>query len=214
VTPRARILSASLVLGAIALFPGWAGAQSATGGAVAAVVNTPTAGSQKFAAATVPAAGGMDNAQSDAVAVANTLDATGLNSVAAGQVDGSTVSVTATAEAAQVRLLNGLISAKAVLALATSYVNSDRAASESDGSTILGLVIAGVSYGDGDPPANTRIDLPGVGYVVLNEQLPGGDGIRATGLTVNIIHVYLLDQLTGAAAGEIIVGTATSTASL
>jgi len=66
--------------------------------------------------------------------------------------------------------------------------------------------------------------LPGVGYVVLNEQIPTGDGVTSSGLTVNMIHVYLqsitggiVDPLTGqgiggitTTTGEIIVGSATS----
>ena len=209
-----RTLSSALALGALVFIPGGrATSQTVTGNAVAAIVKTPALGSQKFADATLPAGGGMDQAESDAAQVANTLGATGLNSMAIGQVDMGTVSVIASAEAADVQILNGLITAKAVLALATSYANSSRAASESNGSTVLNLTVAGVAYGDGPAAPNTRIDLPGVGYVVLNEQIPGGDGVRTTSLTVNLIHVYLVDQVTGAAAGAIVVGTATSTAS-
>src|SRR3989475_708055 len=53
-------------------------------------------------------------------------------------------------------------------------------------------------------------DGGGVGYVLLNEQIPSGDGVTSSGLTVNMIHVVLLDALTGAQTGEIIVGSATS----
>jgi hypothetical protein len=122
--------------------------------------------------------------------------------------------VTTSAEAADVNILNGLIAAKAVAALATSYANGTTAQSESDGSTLLNLVIAGVSYTDGAPAANTHVELPGVGYIVLNEQISSGDGVHSTGLTVNMIHVYLVDPLTGASSGEIVVATATSMATL
>jgi hypothetical protein len=76
-------------------------------------------------------------------------------------------------------------------------------------------VINGVPLGFGDFAAapNTRIDLPGVGYVLLNEQSSVGDGLRTSGLSVNMIHVVLLDALTGAKTGDIIVGTASSSAS-
>jgi len=137
-----------------------------------------------------------------------------LTSITTGQIDSGLVSVTASAEAADVNILNGLIAAKAILALATSYANGTTAASESDGSTLLDLVIAGVSYADGAPAPNTRVELPGVGYVVLNEQISSGDGVHSTTLTVNMIHVYLVDQLTGASVGEIVVGAAMSTATL
>src|SRR5436309_383588 len=107
-----------------------------------------------------------------------------------------------------------LITAKSVLALATSYANGTSAWSEADGSTLLSLVIAGIAYPDGAPDPNTRVELPGVGYAVLNEQIARGDGLQSAGLTVNMIHVYLLDPVSGAAAGEIVVGAATSTATL
>ena len=78
----------------------------------------------------------------------------------------------------------------------------------------MSLVIAGIAYPDGAPAPNTRVELPGVGYAVLNEQIARGDGLRSAGLTVNMIHVYLLDPVSGAAAGEILVGVATCTATL
>jgi len=154
----------------------------------------------------------MENADVDAASVINTLGAAGLTSITTGQVDQGLVSVTTSAEAADVNILNGLIAAKAVLALATSYANGTTAASESDGSTLLDLVIAGVPYVDGAPTPNSRVELPGVGYVVINEQIASGDGVHSTSLTVNMIHVYLVDPLTRASTGEIVVGAATSIA--
>lgn len=215
-TRAARLVALSLLSSgvALAILPGLACAQSVAGQARAAAVNMPTFGSQTFAAVTLPLAGGMEHADVDTAGVANTLGAASLTSITSGQVDQGLVSVSATAEAADVNILNGLIAAKAVLALATSYANGTTAASESDGSTLLNLVIAGVSYADGAPAANTRVDLPGVGYVVLNEQISSGDLVHSTSLTVNMIHVYLIDSLSGASAGEIVVGAATSTASL
>ena len=156
----------------------------------------------------------MVNSDIDNAGVPNTLGAAGLTSITTGQIDQGLVSVTATAEAAEVNILNGLIAAKSVLALATSYANGTTAASESNGSTLLNLVIAGVSYADGAPAPNTRVPLPGVGYVVLNEQISSGDRVHSTSLTVKMIHVYLVNSLTGASAGEIVVGAATSTATL
>ena len=156
----------------------------------------------------------MVRAELDTAGAANTLGAAGLTSIVTGQIDQGLVSVTATAEAADVDILNGLITAKSVLALATSYANGTSAWSEADGSTLLNLVIAGVAYPDGPPAPNMRVELPGVGYAVLNEQIARGDGLQSAGLTVNMIHVYLLDPVTGAAAGEIVVGAATSTAAL
>jgi hypothetical protein len=207
-------LVALLILFTVALPPGSAWGQSVVGRGVAARLNTPATGVQQFARAVLPAGGGMVQAERDTVGAANTLGAAGLTSIVTGQVDGALVSVTATAEAADVDILNGLITAKSVLALATSYANGTSAWSEAEGSTLLSLVIAGIAYPDGAPAPNTRVELPGVGYAVLNEQIARGDGLQSAGITINMIHVYLLDPVSGAAAGEIVVGAATSTATL
>lgn len=188
-----------------------AGSVSAQG--VAAIVST-TSGAQQFAAAVLPGTGGMADSELPSVAVPSTLSADGLAAITTGQVDVALVSATTTAEAANVNVLNGLITAQSVLAIAASYANGTAAASESNGSALVGLVVNGVSYGDSTPAANTRVSLPGVGYVVLNEQAPTGDGVHATGLTVNMIHVYLIDPATGTPTGEVVIGTATSAASL
>jgi hypothetical protein len=212
---RAGRLVALLALsGALAIPRGPAWGQSGAGRATAATVNTPVAGAQTFAGATLPQTGGLDNASVDNAGVTNTFGAAGLTAITTGQFDQGLVSVTASAEAADVNILTGLIAAKAVLAMATSYAHGTTAASESNGSTLLNLVVAGVSYADGAPAPNTRVNLPGVGYVVLNEQVSSGDGVHSTSLTVRMIHVYLVNPLTGAAAGEIVVGAATSTATL
>ncbi len=175
---RAGGLIALLVLiGALAIPGGPAWAQRVAGQATAAAVTTTAAGSQTFAGAMLPQGGGMDQSDVDNAIVDTTFGATGLTSITTGQLDGALVSVTTSAEAADVNILN-------------------------------------VSYADGVPASNTRVELPGVGYVVLNEQISSGDGVRSTGLTVNMIHVYLVDPLTGAPGGEIVVAAATSTASL
>src|SRR5204862_7424772 len=118
----------------------------------------------------------------------------------------------------------GVITAAGVVASVASARTADGAVSNADGSTLTDLVVAGtqVTSGDGTVEPNTRMDLPGTGYVVLNEQIPSGDGVTSSGLTVNMIHVYL-QSLTGGtcvlgvctpgtltSTGEIIVGSATS----
>jgi hypothetical protein len=209
-----RLVSLAL-LGAAALAPVRAGAQTGTVSAqgVAAAVTT-SSGTQLFATATLPVAGGMADSALTGISVPSVLSATGLTSITTGQVDQALVSATTTAEAADVNLLNGLITARSVVAVATTYANGLAAASEASGSALVGLVINGQSYGDLSPAPNTRFDLPGVGYVVLNEQIPTGDGVHATGLAVNMIHVYLIDPALGTTTGEVVVGAARSTASL
>ena len=77
--------------------------------------------------------------------------------------------------------------------------------SSTEGSSVANLVVNGTAVID--PAPNTRVDLPGVGYVVLNEQTTTSGGV-----TVNMIHVVLQQLgLTGLrTTGEIIVGSASS----
>jgi len=181
-----------------------------SGQGYAAVVNL-ASGTQPFASATLPAEGGMIAADLDAAAVASTLSASTLNSITTGMADSAVASAQTSAEAADVSILNGLITARQVLGVAASYVNQQAAGSGADGSTLLDLVVNGVPLA-GTPPPNTRIDLAGVGYVVLNEQTPTGNGVTTSGISVNMIHVVLRNALTGLTTGEIIVGSATSAA--
>ena len=201
------VLFGSLAHGPLATQTG-----SVSGSGSAAAVAT-TVSTQQFASAALPSAGGMTDSELASIAVLSTVSADGLASITTGQLDEALVSATTTAQAANVNVLNGLITADAVLAMATSYANGVTATSESDGSALVGLVVNGVSYADVPPDPNTQVDLPGVGYVVLNEQLSDGDGVHNTSLTVNMIHVYLTDP-TGAPAGDIVIGTARSGASL
>ena len=79
------------------------------------------------------------------------------------------------------------------------------------GSGFAGLLVNGIAVGD-SPPPNQQIALPGIGTVTVNEQTPRGNGQTTSGLTVNMIHVRLIDFLTGAPTGEIVVGSAQSDA--
>jgi len=203
------------VVWAFTLAPGWAEAQAGTvSGLGAAAAVATSAGAQQFATAVLQSSGGMADAQLASIAVPSTLSADGLVSITTGQLDEGLVSATTTAQAANVNVLGGLITARAVVAVVTSYGNGVTATSESSGSALLGLVVNGVNYADGAPAANTFVSLPGVGYVVLNEQIPTGDGVHITGLTVNMLHVYLTSLGSGAPAGDIVVGMARSAASL
>jgi hypothetical protein len=90
---------------------------------------------------------------------------------------------TSIATLSNVDLLAGLITARNIVAMSTATVNGANAA----GSGFEGLAIRGVVLAGGDAVApNTRISLPGVGYVILNEQVRQGDV-----LTVTMIRVVL-----------------------
>ena len=160
------------------------------------------AGTMQSPLATLPAEGGYATGQLPTFDVANAIDARSLNAVTTGAVDDN-ASAQTVSEVEDVNVLNGLVRADIVTAIASSYAGSDGAASNADGSGFVNLVVNGTSVTT-DVAPNTRIDVPLVGYVILNEQRRHGDGASSSGITLNMIHVHLLN------GGEIIVGSASS----
>ena len=167
--------------------------------------------------ATLPATGGYAVGEAPTFGVPNSLDASWLTAVTTGDVSRSVSSSQSTSELENVSVLGGVITADVVTAIASSYVNASQAASDATGSGFTNLAVNGVPVTEEIAP-NTRVDLPGVGYAVLNEQEPSGDGFTTSGITVNMIHVVLqqpvldlLGQVIGyQTVGNIIVGSATS----
>ena len=205
-------------------------AQSISGQAFGVFVNTPAASQAQAPLAVLPAIPGTDgdiaHADADVLGVPNTLSSSFLNSTATGAIGTAEASAQSVASVAQVNVLGGLITASEVIATVTSTRGASGAASNANGSTFENLVVAGVPVTSADATVapNTQRSLSGVGYVVLNEQIPTGDGVTSSGMTVNMIHVYLqsitggfVDPVTGqvvggtpTTTGEIIVGSATT----
>jgi hypothetical protein len=126
-------------------------------------------------------------------------------------VTSSAQSATASANTATISLLAGLITAQAISAASSTTLQSNGTFQVSSaGSTFNNLVILGHVY-NGTVPANTRINLPLIGYVVLNEQTSNISNAMAN-LTVNMIdiHVTVLNVLGLQVGTEIIVSSATS----
>src|SRR5437763_10426769 len=96
-----------------------------------------------------------------------------------------------------------------------SSAGQSGAFSDAAGSTFTNLTVAGQSFsGDQAVAPNTNVSLPGVGYVVLNEQIPTGDGVTSSGMTVNMVHVYLQRLMGGpvaALSGQQSAGTEATT---
>ena len=229
-----RFVAPALVVGLTTGLAAAGVAQSVGGQAYGTYVNTPAGFSTRSPLAVLPAIAGTDGAEADAqgstLNIVGALSSEFLNSTTSGELGTLEAGAQSTASAASVNILNGLITADEVVANVMSSRTASTAVSNADGSTFTNLVVAGVPVTSGDAAVapNTNISLPGVGYVVLNEQVPAGDGVTSSGLTVNMIHVYLqslvggvLDPLTGKVVGgtlqttgEIIVGSATSNASM
>ena len=151
--------------------------------------------------------GSVTQDQAAEVTVGSLVTAQNAFATADGLSDDTQSDAFSSATLGTVNILNGLITADGVIAMASTTLGNNNA----DGSTLANLVVNGVQLSD--PAPNTRVDLPGVGYVVLNEQIATSGGI-----TVNMIHVVLqqpaLDVLGGVTGyqttGEIIVGSAST----
>ncbi|MCC6179113.1 MAG: hypothetical protein IT305_27700 [Chloroflexi bacterium] len=104
--------------------------------------------------------------------------------------------VTSTAVVDDGELFGGLIRATDVRVVA-SITGGRPTASITYGT----LIVAGAAYPN--PQINQRVELPGVGYVILNEQRVGGDTRETAGVVANAVHVYVtvpsaLDVTSGA----------------
>lgn len=95
---------------------------------------------------------------------------------------GSNGSATSSASVATVAIPSAL----------TATAVSSTCTSDTSGSTGSASIVSGTIGGQpvvASPPANTVIQIPSVGEVRLNEQIPGGDGTTASSITVNAVHV-------------------------
>jgi hypothetical protein len=172
---------------------------TATAESYAVAVRTATV-DQKTTSAVLPSDGGTVQNSSGDVSIGGLVTAQDAFATASGSSDRrQSAAAVSSATLGAVSILGGLITADGVVALASSTdANRDVA-----GSGLSNLVVNGVQLND--PAPNTQVDLPGVGYVVLNERTLSNDGA----ITVNMIHVVLQD-LSGQTTGEIIVGSATA----
>ncbi len=122
------------------------------------------------------------------------------------------VAATASSRIAHVSLLKGLIRATAVKAVATTARNSSTGAysNSARGTKFVDLVIAG-HHIKVTPKPNTRISLPGIGYVILNQQSPA-NSYKTQGFKVEGIHVIVTARNKRAKIGTQVVVAAAGSA--
>jgi hypothetical protein len=101
----------------------------------------------------------------------------------------SAITVQSSADVQNVNILGGLITADEVDAVASSSANGSSATSTNN-STFTNLVILGNPV-SGTPAPNTKITLPGLGYVILNEQKGPKNGKTTTHIEVTAIDVVV-----------------------
>jgi hypothetical protein len=161
-------------------------------------------------AVTMPPGGGTASDDALGVDLLGVASAGPLSVTTAGSAAPGLATAQSTSVIEHLNVLAGLITADRVTAQVTSTSDGVTASSVSS-STVSNLRVNGTDYGSTTPVPNTAISIPGVATIILNEQVPSGNGTTGTGLTVNLVRVTLLSLL-GAPVGEIIVAHAASSA--
>jgi hypothetical protein len=147
--------------------------------------------------------GGYEEAASAGVRSRRLLKTGPMVVTATGTIDSAGSTARTVARVEGVNLFHGRIRATRAVAVAGSRTDGITATSSAEGSRIFGLVIDGAFYGDLLPAPNRTIPLKGGGFVVLNEQTGGGDGVRASSLRVNLIRAV-------SGGKEVVVGSVAS----
>src|SRR6266446_409345 len=153
--------------------------------------------------------GGMAADRLLKISVPNLVGSETLPVVTTGSIGPDSASAQSSATVERVNLLNGAVAAQLVVAMSSSTADGSAARSTAEGSTLIGLSINGSTPVDVTPSPNTTIPIPG-GAVILNEQIPEGDGVHTSALTVNMIHVRFTDPVMAAITADIIVSSAHS----
>src|SRR5216684_2078443 len=147
----------------------------------------------------IPPQGGHDHQDLDQLSTSLVSGGTSVSD-SAGTVLSSTSSSSSLAKAQNVCVLpvNGSCTAfaSAIISQANSASGGGKSSSDSQGTSLIGLSVGGMSVSD-NPPPNTTILLPGIGSVTLNEQTCDGGGVppcngtASSGIQVRAIHVIL-----------------------
>ena len=198
--------------------------QSVSGHAfIASEQTNPSALPVLFGYVDIPPTGGHDHQDLDQVD-ASAVTAGASTSDSQGTVNDNNTSASSYAETTSACVLPGptgcIVSTTVIRSQSNSAADATAASSNDGGTTFAGVSVLGVPVNVAPPP-NTVLELPGIGYVVLNEQfcdngaaLSGcSDGNGHAGLTVRAIHVVVTvpGNPTGLAPGsEVIVAEAHS----
>jgi hypothetical protein len=173
----------------------------------------------------IPATGGHQHQDLDEVTTSLVTAGVAVSD-SAGTLGPTESSAASLARISEVCLLPGgggcSVAAKAVTAASRSNATAAGASSNDGETALLALDVAGTAVA-ADPPPNTVVDVPGIGFVILNEQfcdngadLAAGcsDGTGQAGLTVRAIRLVVTrDNALGVPLGtEVIVSEAYSAA--
>jgi hypothetical protein len=148
---------------------------------------------------TIPPQGGHDHQDLDQLSTSLVSGGTSVSdSIGTILTSSSNSSSSAKAQNVCVLPVNGVCTASAsvVISQANSSSGGGISSSDAQGTSLLGLSVAGMSVND-NPPPNTTILVPGIGSVTLNEQTCNGggnppcSGTTNSGIRVRAIHVIV-----------------------
>ncbi len=199
---RCQIIVASLVAGVIA-WSGWASAAPPTGafgGSAYGVDANPKAGPtttnlSRVANISCPCdgtGGETKRRESDSLSAGpggTVLKAASTRTSTFTDTTSTRAMVKNTSRTDGLNLLDGLITAGAARAVATTVADDTGVRSNDNGTEFKSLVVNGTAIAPNVDP-NTQIPLPGIGYVVLREETTA-DGKDRGHINVNMIHLVV-----------------------
>ena len=175
----------------------------------------------------IPGNGGLEHQDLDEATIGSEVSAGASVSESSGELTATSSTASSFAEATGVCVPTpgcATIRATAVKSQSNSTAGASGASSDDAGTELVGLVVMGTPV-SANPPPNTMIELPGIGFVILNEQFCDNNGTLAnncsdgtvaghSGLTVRAIHVFVTVPANpaGLQEGEVIVAEAHSDA--
>ena len=182
--------------------------QSVSGDAfIASAMTEPSLVPLTVGAVGIPASGGSDAQALSSVALpdgGSGVTASTSSSQSTGTLSSSASTASSYAQAEDVCVFKTgtvcTVGAQLVRSQSNSEAKNSGAKSDSSGTKLVGLTVAGQSPPADNPPPNTTVTLPGIGFVIFNEQFCDGnvdfaltpacsDGAGHAGLTVRSIHV-------------------------
>jgi hypothetical protein len=176
----------------------------------------------------IPPNGGLDHQNLEAVEIVGALQAGASQSESSGGITSSSSTASSFSQASGVCLApaGGSCTARAtvVKAQSNSSAQGSGASSNSAGTQLVGLVVMGTPV-IANPPPNTVIDLPGIGFLIVNEQFCDNQGtldancsdgliFGHAGLTVRALRLVVTvpENALGLQTGQVIVAESHSDA--
>jgi hypothetical protein len=141
----------------------------------------------------IPATGGRDHQDLAQGSVGSTVSAGASVSESNGSLSSTASTASSYAQASNVCVLRATsctVGATKARSQSNSSANASGASSNDGGTELVGAVVMGTPI-SANPPPNTVIDLPGIGFVILNEQFRDGAAPGHSGLTVRSIRVVI-----------------------